>query len=486
MDIFLGFLSLALFLVNVHGECMGKADIVIAVPGSYAVPYFDFSPFEEQLVELIRYFAIEPDQFNIGLVLYGAHTVTIATPQPFKTRVQMNTRVSLLAQRNIHFLKMGHKQNLAKAIREIRHILTKPPDGYDMHILRPGAKKIGIIFAFGPTPKKDIQNVITAATKAKREDGILMYALIANGSAEDFPLIGTDYCRLFSMADFKSGLADAIPDLANGICSSLAAYPMISPSNCFPGTYKKARRIAVTCQVENNMVQPDPNNCGYYYRCAYFDTSPIKFACPPDTLYDPISGICNMKTNVACYNDLVCPTDKPMLHSHPLDCSKFINCFNDFIPHVQSCPKGQVFDLVYQSCNMTTHGSCITPLNHIKPTPAAPDKKPAAANNQSPLALISTRNNEPAAANNQSPLALISTRNNEPAAANNQSPLNLFPARNKKPAAANNRSPLNLFPARNNKPAAANSRSPFANNNNRPAASNNQSPFTNDQFTQFV
>lgn len=120
------------------------------------------------------------------------------------------------------------------------------------------------------------------------------------------------------------------------------------------------------------MVQPDPNNCHYYYRCAYFDTSPIKFSCPGDTLYDPISGICNMKTNVACYNDLVCPTDRPMLHPHPLDCSKFVNCFNDFIPHVQTCPRGQVFDLIHQSCNMTTFGSCITPLNHLQPATPTP------------------------------------------------------------------------------------------------------------------
>lgn len=57
--------------------------------------------------------------------------------------------------------------------------------------------------------------------KAKQESGILMYALIANGSAEDFPLIGTDYCRLFSMTDFRAGLADAVHDLATGICACM-------------------------------------------------------------------------------------------------------------------------------------------------------------------------------------------------------------------------------------------------------------------------
>lgn len=135
----------------------------------------------------------------------------------------------------------------------------------------------------------------------------------------------------------------------------------------FKGNYRKSRKVSVTCQVENNMVQPDPNNCAYYYRCEYFDTNPIKFKCPPNTLYDPLTSNCNMKNNVACYNDLVCPTDKPMLHPHPLDCNKFVNCYDDFIPHVQTCPKGQVFDLVHQSCNMTAFGSCITPLN-LAPT----------------------------------------------------------------------------------------------------------------------
>lgn len=349
----------------VKGECLGKADLVIAVPGSYAVPHDDFVAFEGHLIDLFRYFSIEPEHFNIGLLLYGEHTVTIASPQPFKTRVQMNTRATLLKARSAHAVRLGLKQDLSGAIRELRHMLTKPPDGYDLNILRPNAMKIGIIFAYGPTPPDQVQNVITAATKAKNEDNILLYALIANGSAEDFPHLGTDYCRLFSMMDFKNGLEEAIPDLASGVCSSLEPTPMISPTNCFPGQYTKARRIGVTCQVENNMVQPDPNNCAYYYRCEYFDTSPIKFACPLDTIFDPLIGVCNRKEDVACYTDLRCPTDKPMLHPHPLDCSKYVNCFNDFVPHVQSCPIGQVFDQVHQSCNQTVFGSCITPFTSV-------------------------------------------------------------------------------------------------------------------------
>ncbi|KAL4224061.1 hypothetical protein ACF0H5_017518 [Mactra antiquata] len=351
----------------VYGECNGYADLVIAVPGGFQVPHHEFTIFEEHLHDLIRYFSIEPDQFNIGLILYGESTVTIATPQPFKNRLQMNTRITLLTQRDTHFLKLGFRQKLQPAIQEIRHILTQPPDGYhSMNIKRPNVTKIGIIFTYGPTDASQVQAVIDSATKAK-EDKILLYALTANGSAEDFPHLGTDYCRLFSMNSFRSGLEHAIPDLANGICSSLEKVPRISPSNCFPGNYRKARRIGVTCQVANNMVMPDPNNCAYYYRCEYYDTVPFRFACPLDTLFDPLSGACNQKINVACYNDLSCPSNVSMSYVHPLDCNKYVNCFDDFIPHVQTCPDRQVFDQDQQMCRLSGFGSCIKPTG-VLPT----------------------------------------------------------------------------------------------------------------------
>ena len=76
----------------VTGQCRGNinhADLVVAVPGSLLVPEMEFQAFEKQLIRLFRYFAIEPDEFNIGLILYGREAVNIATPQPFKTRIQV-------------------------------------------------------------------------------------------------------------------------------------------------------------------------------------------------------------------------------------------------------------------------------------------------------------------------------------------------------------------------------------------------------------
>lgn len=59
----------------------------------------------------------------------------------------------------------------------------------------------------------------TADAAMSAKINYLMYAVSANGTSEDFARIGSDYCRLFSMATLKDGLKYAIPDLASGICS---------------------------------------------------------------------------------------------------------------------------------------------------------------------------------------------------------------------------------------------------------------------------
>lgn len=340
-----------------YGQCHGAADIVIAVPGALIVPYFEFIAFEGNLIDLLYHFNIEPRHIHIGLVLYGKAAVPIASPQPFKTRTQVNTRVTLLSQRNQHMLKLGMELNVAEAIRQVSDMLTKAPRGYPAEILRPNARKIGIIFTYGPTDIKFKQQTIDAAAAAMKAN-ILLYALAANGTSLDFPKIGTDYCRLFSMGDFQTGLPSAIPDLASGICSELDPAEQITSAKCFPRRYSVLRPINVICQVENNMVQPDPNNCAYFFRCEYFDTQALRLHCAPNTLFDPLTGSCNVLTNVACYNDISCPTDIPMLYKHPMNCHMFINCANDFIPHVQVCPEGQMFDQSHQNCNETAQVTC--------------------------------------------------------------------------------------------------------------------------------
>ena len=47
----------------------------------------------------------------------------------------------------------------------------------------------------------------------------MMYAVSANGTSKDFPKMGSDYCRLYSMSSLRDNLDYAIPDLASGICS---------------------------------------------------------------------------------------------------------------------------------------------------------------------------------------------------------------------------------------------------------------------------
>ncbi|KAH3884484.1 hypothetical protein DPMN_008464 [Dreissena polymorpha] len=350
-----------LFFSRIRGQCRGNAnhaDLIIAVPGSSKVPELEFQSFEENLIDLLRHFSIEPNEFNIGLILYGENAIRIAAPQPFKTRTQINTRVTLLTQRMQHLHALGSYNNVAKAIEAMIDMFIHPPAGYNPQILRPASRHIGIFFTYGPSKPTNVRSVIEAATKAKAAN-ILMYALAANGTSEDFPQIATDYCRLFSMAGFEDGLPYAIPDLGSGICSELDPAVTVTAENCFPRGYSKAPRIGVSCQVEGNMMQADPNNCAYYFQCEYFDKNPKRVRCALNTLYDPLTFNCNSLENVACYNDLTCPTEKPGLYPHPMECNKYLNCFNDFIPHVQTCPAGQVFDSVNRVCNETASGACI-------------------------------------------------------------------------------------------------------------------------------
>ncbi|WAR03534.1 hypothetical protein MAR_010092 [Mya arenaria] len=327
------------------GQCRantGPVDLVIAVPGSnHVIPENEFSAFEKNLINLLMHFAIQPDEFNIGLILYGKTAIPIATPQPFKTRTQINTRVTLLTERMQYQHELGTKHDVAAALNLMINMFKVPPPGYTGNILRERARRIGIIFTFA------------AATRAK-SDGILLYALGSNGTSRDFIELGTDYCRLFSMGEFSDGLPFAMPDLASGICSEVDPTVNITEKNCFPRRYPKAHGIGVSCQVEGNMMQADPNNCAYYYQCEYFDKNPRRMQCSASTLYDPLTKICNALSSVACYNDITCPDDKPALHAHPMDCNKFINCYNDRIPHVQSCPDDQVFDPQTQTCNKTS------------------------------------------------------------------------------------------------------------------------------------
>ena len=212
------------YLLSVLAQCDGNADIVIAVPGSTDVPQYEFDVFETELTELLRHFKINRGNFNIGLVLYGKTQIRVASPQPFKTRKELNTRITLLHRRNKYSQELNLESNVAGAIYAVHLMLLNPPTGYPRDILRPNSRKIGIIFTYGPGNIKDQasnQINIVAAAEAAHRDGILMYALSANGTVPGFSSIGSDSCRLFSMETYSNSLARAVPDLASSICSGI-------------------------------------------------------------------------------------------------------------------------------------------------------------------------------------------------------------------------------------------------------------------------
>ena len=206
------------------------ADIVIAVPGSVDVPQFEFDAFEQALTDLVSHFDIDQQAINIGLVLYGKGQIRVAAPQPYKTRKEINTRISLLHRRSQYSHGLNLESYVPGAIYAVHNMLLNPPTGYPREITRPNSRKIGVIFTYGtgdPSRQNEIQLDVEAAAAAAHRDGIMLYALSANGSVPGFQTIGNDYCRLFSMGSFNDSLPVAVPDLASGICSGKCSQPHI-------------------------------------------------------------------------------------------------------------------------------------------------------------------------------------------------------------------------------------------------------------------
>lgn len=356
-DYLLCLVSFLAFVVTIKGQCTGQADIVIAVPGSDDIPRFEFDTFEDQLTELLRHFDISKTEINIGLVLYGKTQIRVASPQPFKTKKELNTRITLLHRRNKYSHELSLEADVAGAIYAVHLMLLNPPAYYPREILRPNSRKIGVIFTYGTGDESNqaqIQLNIIAAAEAAHRDGILLYALSANGTVPGFSYIGNDNCRLFSMKWFSEGLARAVPDLASGICSELDPLEQVTPpDNCFPKRYGKDRKVHVSC-ISDSVIVGDPTNCAYFYRCEF--RNPVRYECATDTLYDANLRTCNFAQFVECYSDVGCPAAYG-LYPHPFDCTKFINCFNS-TAYVQNCALGNLFDEMHGACNLTRHVYC--------------------------------------------------------------------------------------------------------------------------------
>lgn len=200
-------------------QCPGKADIVFAIPGSDKVPGQEFFPFERFLISLISYFQLDPDNVNIGLIVYGKEPVAVSWPQPFKTQTQVNTRVTLMSQRPLYYSQLNGGNDVPAAITLMRHMFRNPT-GYPLQTPRSGAKKIGVLFTYNSVPESERSQVVEAAEGAKA-DGITMYAVGKGQAGPEFSSIGSDYCKSFSMGRFIDGLPRVLAYLGSSICTGI-------------------------------------------------------------------------------------------------------------------------------------------------------------------------------------------------------------------------------------------------------------------------
>ena len=181
------------------------------------IPGQEFFPFERFLISLVSYFQLDPENVNVGLILYGKEPVAINWPQPFKTETQINTRITLMSQRPLYYNELNGGNDVAAAITLMRNMF-KTPAGNPLQMPRPGAKKIGVIFTYNSVPEAERQNVELAAEGAKN-DGITLYAVGKGRAGPEFSSIGSDYCKSFSMGRFIDGLPRVLAYLGSSICT---------------------------------------------------------------------------------------------------------------------------------------------------------------------------------------------------------------------------------------------------------------------------
>ena len=207
-------LSIICFLT---AQCPGKADVVFAIPGSDKVPGQEFFPFERFLINLVSYFQLDPENVNVGLIVYGKEPVAVSWPQPFKTQKQVNTRITLMSQRPLYYDRLNGGNDVAAAITLMRNMFRNPT-GHPLQMPRFGVKKIGVLFTYDSVPTQEKLRVIEAADDAKRE-GITMYAVGKGRAGPEFSSIGSDYCKSFSMGRFIDGLPSVLAYLGSSICT---------------------------------------------------------------------------------------------------------------------------------------------------------------------------------------------------------------------------------------------------------------------------
>lgn len=166
---------------------------------------------------LTDYFQIDRDNVNVGLILYGREPVAISWPQPMKDQTQTNTRISLLAQRELYNGKLKGAADVKAALYLMRQMFRNP-SGYPLVLPRPDTKQIGVMFTYGSVQADMIPDVI-AATKQFKEAGIDMYSVGRMPNGEWFPEIASHKCNVFSMESYSEGLRGLLPYIGSSICT---------------------------------------------------------------------------------------------------------------------------------------------------------------------------------------------------------------------------------------------------------------------------
>ncbi|XP_050410621.1 cartilage matrix protein [Patella vulgata] len=330
-------------------KCDGKADVVIAVAGApMQVPQDQFIRLENFLIGMVNYYDISKTATNVGLILYGRDPQIITRLTPSHNKRDINTRISLLAQRELYRPIYGGS-NVVKAIDAM----------IDLHKdnKRPGTPKIGVIITYGAAdlsgPKPDViaKRIAEAGARAKKA-GIEMFAVSSGGLIPGFEDITSgDRCRLFSMSDFQR-LHVLLPYLASTTCYVTDPGVTPSTSKCFPEVLPPPKQIEMTCPPPSSGFYEDKNNCAYFIQCT--ETGRIRTRCAGGTLYDPQIERCNHKEFVTCWSKVKCPQQYG-LFPHPHFCNQYLNCAFG-VPYVQTCPAGLVFNKSY--CDYRSNVDC--------------------------------------------------------------------------------------------------------------------------------
>ncbi|XP_052073506.1 uncharacterized protein LOC127711472 [Mytilus californianus] len=337
---------------KVHADCGGKADIIFAIPGNNEIPGEEFFPFERFLTMLVDYFKIDRDNVNIGLILYGREPVAISWPQPMKDQTQTNTRVSLLAERELYNGKLKGRADVKGALNLMRQMFRNPSGYHHLQLSRPDTKQIGVMFTHGSVQTNISQDVITAANQFK-EAGIEMYSVGNMPNGEWYSEIASHKCKILSVESYSEGLKGLLPYIGSSICTAIENVVNVTDDNCFPKFWKPSPNPPVTCPSLNAIFQ-DPYNCAYLFKCDM--NIPVRERCPTGMLFDNSIKACNHKDAVPCYSMITCPNHTG-LFPHPEACNKFLNCF-DNIPYVQKCPSNLYFNNETKICDEEYKVNC--------------------------------------------------------------------------------------------------------------------------------